>query len=110
MEHAQFQSLNPNQRGKNSRVYPELVKTSKVSEQEATYYAALELVERIAAEINIPFTVGGGINSIEDVSAIIKAGADKVTINSSAVKKPDLISDISEFCFALSKRGFTSSL
>lgn len=56
----------------------------------------VELVERIAAEINIPFTVGGGINSLEDVSAIIKAGADKVTINSSAVKNPALISEIAE--------------
>ncbi len=49
------------------------------------------LVEKIAREINIPFTVGGGINSIEDVSAIIKAGADKISINSSAVKRPTLI-------------------
>jgi len=54
----------------------------------------VELVTRIAAEINIPFTVGGGINSIEDVSAIIKAGADKVSVNSSAVKNPQLISEI----------------
>jgi len=53
-----------------------------------------ELVERISREINIPFTVGGGINSLEDVSAIIKAGADKVSINSSAVKRPGLISEI----------------
>ncbi len=53
-----------------------------------------ELVEKIAKEINIPFTVGGGINSIEDVSLIIKAGADKVSINSSAVKRPELISEI----------------
>lgn len=53
-----------------------------------------ELVEKIAKEINIPFTVGGGINSIEDVSVIIKAGADKVSINSSAVKHPELISEI----------------
>ena len=52
------------------------------------------LVERIAREINIPFTVGGGINSIQDVSAIIKAGADKVSINSSAVKRPELITEI----------------
>ena len=52
------------------------------------------LVERISREINIPFTVGGGINSLEDVSAIIKAGADKVSINSSAVKRPELISEI----------------
>lgn len=53
------------------------------------------LVTKIAREINIPFTVGGGINSIEDVSVIIKAGADKVSINSSAVKHPELITEIS---------------
>lgn len=52
------------------------------------------LVKRIAKEINIPFTVGGGINSIEDVSQLIKSGADKVSINSSAVKRPELISEI----------------
>ncbi len=55
-----------------------------------------ELVERISREINIPFTVGGGINSLEDVSVIIKAGADKVSINSSAVKHPELITEIAE--------------
>lgn len=54
----------------------------------------IKLVKQVAREINIPFTVGGGISSIEDVSNIIKAGADKVSINSSAVKKPQLISDI----------------
>jgi cyclase len=52
------------------------------------------LVERIAAEINIPFTVGGGINTVEDVSVLIKAGADKITVNSSAVMRPELISEI----------------
>ncbi len=54
----------------------------------------LELVEKIAFEINIPFTVGGGINTVEDSINIIKAGADKVSINSSAVKNPALITDI----------------
>jgi len=54
------------------------------------------LVERISKEINIPFTVGGGINSLADVSVIIKAGADKVSINSSAVKRPELITEIAE--------------
>jgi len=54
----------------------------------------VELVERIAKEINIPFTVGGGINSLEDAKAVIKAGADKVSINSSAVKNPNLITEI----------------
>ena len=52
------------------------------------------LVERIAAEINIPFTVGGGIETVDDVSVLIKAGADKVTVNSSAVRRPELISEI----------------
>jgi cyclase len=56
------------------------------------------LVERIAAEINIPFTVGGGINDIEDVAVLLKAGADKISVNSSAVRRPALISEIaSEF-------------
>jgi len=52
------------------------------------------LVEKIAREINIPFTVGGGISSIEDVAVLINAGADKVSVNSSAVKRPELISEI----------------
>jgi len=52
------------------------------------------LVERIAAEINIPFTVGGGTDTVEDVAILIKAGADKVTVNSSAVRRPELISEI----------------
>jgi imidazole glycerol-phosphate synthase subunit HisF len=54
----------------------------------------ISLVERIAAEINIPFTVGGGINSIEDVGQLLKAGADKITINSAAVRRPELITEI----------------
>lgn len=57
-----------------------------------------ELVSRIAREINIPFTVGGGIHSLDDARAVILAGADKVSINSAAVRNPQLISDIaSEF-------------
>ncbi|MBS3993230.1 MAG: imidazole glycerol phosphate synthase subunit HisF [Bacteroidetes bacterium] len=52
------------------------------------------LVKQIALEINIPFTVGGGINAIEDVSVLIKAGADKVSLNSSVVKNPALITEI----------------
>ena len=55
----------------------------------------IELVEKIAVEINIPFTVGGGINSVEDVSRLIAAGADKVSLNSSAVNRPELIREIS---------------
>lgn len=51
-----------------------------------------DLVQRVAREINIPFTVGGGINSVEDVSVLLHAGADKVSINSSAVRDPELVS------------------
>lgn len=56
----------------------------------------LDLVERIGKEINIPFTVGGGINSLEDAAKLITAGADKISINSSAVKNPMLIKEISD--------------
>ncbi|MCE7040996.1 imidazole glycerol phosphate synthase subunit HisF [Dyadobacter sp. CY312] len=55
----------------------------------------IDLVRRVAHTINIPFTVGGGISSIADVSALLHAGADKVSINSSAVRNPDLINELS---------------
>ena len=55
-----------------------------------------ELVGHIAEEINIPFTVGGGISSIADVEKLLAAGADKVSINSSAVKRPELISELAQ--------------
>lgn len=58
----------------------------------------VELVEKISQEIDIPFTVGGGINSVGDVAKIIAAGADKVSINSAAVKRPNLIKEIAD-CF-----------
>ena len=54
------------------------------------------LVERIAAEINIPFTVGGGINNLDDVSLLISAGADKISINTSAVNNPGLITEVAD--------------
>ncbi|HCM35953.1 MULTISPECIES: imidazole glycerol phosphate synthase subunit HisF [Chryseobacterium] len=54
----------------------------------------VELVRDIAKELSIPFTVGGGISSIEDVRKLLEAGADKISINSSAVKNPKLISDL----------------
>jgi cyclase len=53
-----------------------------------------KLVEKIAQNINIPFTVGGGISSIEDVDRLLNAGADKISINSSAVKNPTLINEL----------------
>lgn len=52
------------------------------------------LVERIAEDINIPFTVGGGISAVEDADTLLKAGADKISINSAAVQNPQLISDL----------------
>ncbi len=53
-----------------------------------------ELVSRIAKHINIPFTVGGGISSVEDVSILLNSGADKISINTSAVKNPQLIKEL----------------
>lgn len=53
-----------------------------------------ETVTRIAAEINIPFTVGGGINELADVERLLYAGADKVSVNSAALRSPGLIDDI----------------
>jgi cyclase len=53
-----------------------------------------EMVYKVAEKLNIPFTVGGGISSVEDVDILLKNGADKVSINSSAVKNPDLINDL----------------
>lgn len=52
-----------------------------------------ELVRKVAAEINIPFTVGGGINSVEDIAVLLKSGADKVSINTRAVKNPQILRD-----------------
>lgn len=54
----------------------------------------VELVKRIAREINIPFTVGGGISELKDADALLSAGADKISINSSAVRNPKLIDDL----------------
>lgn len=53
-----------------------------------------ELVRRIAAEISIPFTVGGGIHELQDVDRLLNAGADKVSINSAAIRNPGLVDDI----------------
>ncbi|MEZ4841107.1 MAG: imidazole glycerol phosphate synthase subunit HisF [Flavobacteriaceae bacterium] len=53
-----------------------------------------DLVLRVAEKVNIPFTVGGGISSVDDVGMLLKCGADKVSINSSAVKNPQLINEL----------------
>ena len=51
----------------------------------------VDMVSRVAREVNIPFTVGGGIGSVADVEALLNAGADKISINSSALARPELI-------------------
>lgn len=55
-----------------------------------------EMVLKVAEQVNIPFTVGGGISSIEDVDILLKSGADKISINSSAVKRPELVNELSQ--------------
>ena len=65
---------------------------SATEERRATL---IDLVRKVAAAINIPFTVGGGISSVSDVDVLLRNGADKISINSSAVKNPNLINEIS---------------
>ena len=65
-----------------------------ISATEERRKTLIELVRKVAETINIPFTVGGGISSVEDVEILLKNGADKVSINSSAVKNPQLINDL----------------
>ena len=55
-----------------------------------------EMVGRVALEINIPFTVGGGINELSDVERLLYAGADKVSVNSAAIRHPELIGQIAQ--------------
>ncbi len=64
---------------------------SATEERRATL---IDLVRKVAAAINIPFTVGGGISTVADVDVLLRNGADKISINSSAVKTPDLINEI----------------
>ncbi|CAM3934860.1 imidazole glycerol phosphate synthase subunit HisF [Flavobacterium cucumis] len=64
---------------------------SATEERRATL---IDLVRKVAAAINIPFTVGGGIASVADVDVLLRNGADKISINSSAVKNPNLINEI----------------
>lgn len=53
----------------------------------------IDIVRRVAKQVSIPFTVGGGIRTVEDISEILKAGADKVSVNTAALKRPELISE-----------------
>lgn len=65
-----------------------------ISATEERRKALIPLVKEVAKAINIPFTVGGGISSVEDVEILLRNGADKVSINSSAIKNPDLINEL----------------
>ena len=56
----------------------------------------VDLVKRIAKQVNIPFTVGGGIRSVADAHRLLQHGADKISVNSSAVKRPELINELSD--------------
>jgi cyclase len=56
--------------------------------------ALVDLVSRIAERLSIPFTVGGGVRSVEDASALLEAGADKVSVNSAALARPELIGEL----------------
>lgn len=65
-----------------------------ISATEERRKTLVQLVQKVAQTINIPFTVGGGISSVEDVEILLKNGADKISLNSSAVKNPKLISEV----------------
>ncbi|WP_026725845.1 imidazole glycerol phosphate synthase subunit HisF [Flavobacterium sasangense] len=65
-----------------------------ISATEERRTTLIDLVRKVAAAINIPFTVGGGISYVADVDVLLRNGADKISINSSAVKNPDLINEI----------------
>ena len=67
-----------------------------ISATEERRKTLVDLVRHVAAAINIPFTVGGGISSVSDVEILLNNGADKVSINSSAVKNPQLINDLAQ--------------
>lgn len=64
-------------------------------EERKTIYT---LVEKVAHKLSIPFTVGGGISQLSDVKTLLNCGADKVSVNSSAVKRPELVTEIAEAC------------
>jgi imidazole glycerol-phosphate synthase subunit HisF len=59
-------------------------------------HTTMEIVSRTAEEVFIPLTVGGGVSSVEDVDRLLRAGADKVAVNTAAIQRPDLIAEISD--------------
>jgi cyclase len=76
-----------NEQGADELVFLDITATSDGRE------TMIDVVERVATEVFIPFTVGGGINSVDDMQAMLKAGADKISVNSAAVRNPELITE-----------------
>lgn len=70
-----------------------LLDISATNEERGTF---IPVVEAVASEVNIPFTVGGGISSVETARKLLRSGADKISVNSSAVKRPELITELSD--------------
>src|SRR6202166_1398370 len=66
---------------------------SATHEGRATF---LETIRRVAEQLNIPLTAGGGIRKLEDGQAVLRAGADKVTVNTAAIQRPELISELAQ--------------
>ena len=67
---------------------------SATLESRATTY---EMVRKVAREIDIPFTVGGGVTCVEDASLLLQSGADKIAVNSAAIKRPELVYELSQY-------------
>ncbi len=70
-----------------------LLDISATNEERETF---IPIVEAVAGQVNIPFTVGGGISSVETARQLLRSGADKISVNSSAVKRPELITELAE--------------
>lgn len=67
-----------------------------ISRTESGHQMMLDIIEETASKLFIPLTIGGGINSVEDISILLKHGADKVSLNSSALRNPELIAEASQ--------------
>jgi cyclase len=84
----------------NARVYEEQMADElcflDITASHESRKTIVDVVEEVAAEVFMPLTVGGGVKRLEDIRAILRAGADKVTINTSAVERPELIAEASE--------------
>jgi len=70
-----------------------LLDISATNEERETF---IPIVEAVASQVNIPFTVGGGISSVETARTLLRSGADKISVNSSAVKRPELITELAD--------------